>query len=255
MNVKAKFDVTGKVAVVTGGASGIGRSACLALAACGASLVVTDIHGEGAEAVVLEMPEGQEKHMAREMDVTDPGKVEEMVTAALRRYGRIDILFNNAGIGIRAPAETFALEDWKRVIDVNLTGMFICAQAVGKVMIGQKKGKMINTSSVSGKLGHPGNLAYAAAKHGVIGMTKVMAVEWGKYNVNVNCIGPGVIRTPLTLGAFKDKERYEELVRQVPMGRLGETEDLMGAIIFLSSDASNYITGQTIFIEGGRMSD
>jgi NAD(P)-dependent dehydrogenase (short-subunit alcohol dehydrogenase family) len=178
-----------------------------------------------------------------------------MVNAAVNAFGRIDILFNNAGISIRGPAETFSLEDWNKIIAVNLTGMFICAQAVGKLMIKLGGGKIINTASVSAKLGHPGNLAYAAAKHGVVGMTKVMAVEWGKYGVNVNCIGPGVIKTPMTMKAFSDPEQYQELARRVPLGRLGEPDDIIGAVVFLASEASNYVTGQTIYVEGGRMSD
>jgi NAD(P)-dependent dehydrogenase (short-subunit alcohol dehydrogenase family) len=249
------FDLTGRVAVVTGGGSGIGRSVCIAFAEYGANVVVADLNLEAAHTVVAELTGNGEKNMAIKMDVTDPGQVQAMVDAILDRYDRIDILFNNAGISKRGPAESFSLEDWNRVLAVNLTGMFTCAQSVGKVMIRQKRGKIINTSSVSGKLGHPGNLAYAAAKHGVIGMTKVMAVEWGKYNVNVNCIGPGVTKTPMTMAAFEDKALYDRQVSLVPMGRLGETDDLIGAVIYLASDASNYVTGQTLYIEGGRMSD
>jgi NAD(P)-dependent dehydrogenase (short-subunit alcohol dehydrogenase family) len=249
------FHLTNKIAIVTGGGSGIGRRVAMAFSEYGAKLVVADINQDAAAHVVSEIEAKPGEAIAIRVDVTRPKEVQEMVEVALNAYGRIDILFNNAGISIRGPAESFSLEDWNKVITVNLTGMFICAQAVGKLMIKQGKGKIINTASVSAKLGHPGNLAYAAAKHGVVGMAKVMAVEWAKYHVNVNCIAPGVIRTSLTAKAFADAEKYKELVSKVPMGRLGEPDDLVGAVIFLASEASNYITGQTIYIEGGRMGD
>jgi len=255
MRDKELFSLADRVAIVTGGASGIGKTVAIALADYGASTVIADLDKEAADRVISEIAERGQKAIATKVDVTNPDDVQNMVRFTLEHYGRIDILFNNAGINIRGPAETYALEDWNRLIAVNLTGMFICAQAVGKIMIKQGGGKIINTSSVSGKLGHPGNLAYAAAKHGVIGMTKVMAVEWGKHNINVNCIGPGVTRTPMTRAAFTDQQRYEELASKVPMGRLGEPEDLVGTVVFLASDASDYVTGQTIYVEGGRMSD
>jgi NAD(P)-dependent dehydrogenase (short-subunit alcohol dehydrogenase family) len=249
------FDLTDKVAIVTGGGSGIGRRIAVAFAEYGARLIIADIDEKAAWRVVSEIRSTGREAIACCVDVTQPGEVREMVDMAVRSHARIDILFNNAGISIRGPAESFSFEDWDRVIAVNLTGMFICAQTVGKVMIKQQGGKIINTASVSSKLGHPGNLAYAAAKHGVVGMTRVMAVEWAKHGVSVNCIGPGVLKTPLTMKALESPEKYRDLVSKVPMGRLGEPEDLIGAVIFLASQASNYVTGQTIYIEGGRMSD
>jgi NAD(P)-dependent dehydrogenase (short-subunit alcohol dehydrogenase family) len=255
MKDKELFHLTDKIAIVTGGGSGIGRRVAMAFSEFGAKLLIADIDQKAADLVVSEIKSKGGEAIAIRMDVTHPEEVHEMVHTAANTFGRIDILFNNAGISIRGPAESFSLEDWNKVIAVDLTGMFICAQAVGKVMIKQGRGKIINTASVSAKLGHPGNLAYAAAKHGVVGMSKVMAVEWGKYGVSVNCIGPGVINTPMTMKAFSDTEKYQELVRKVPLGRLGEPGDLIGAAVFLASEASNYVTGQTIYIEGGRMSD
>jgi NAD(P)-dependent dehydrogenase (short-subunit alcohol dehydrogenase family) len=255
MKDKELFNLTDKIAVVTGGGSGIGKRIALAFSEFGANVIIADIDQKAADLVVSEIKSKGKEAMAIRVDVTQPKEVQEMVTIALRSYGRIDILFNNAGISIRGPAESFSLEDWNKVIAVNLTGMFLCAQAIGKVMIKRGRGKIINTASVSAKLGHPGNLAYAAAKHGVVGMTKVMAVEWGKYGVSVNSIAPGIIKTPMTAKALTVAEKYQELVSKVPMGRLGEPEDLIGAVIFLASQASNYITGQTIYIEGGRMID
>jgi NAD(P)-dependent dehydrogenase (short-subunit alcohol dehydrogenase family) len=255
MKDKVLFYLTDKIAIVTGGGSGIGRRVAMAFSEFGAKLIIADANQKAADLVVSEIKSKEGEAMAIRMDVTHPGEVDQMVNTAVNTFGRIDILFNNAGISIRGSAESFSLEDWNKVIAVNLTGMFICAQAVGKVMIKQGKGKIINTASVSAKLGHPGNLAYAAAKHGVVGMSRVMAVEWGKYGVNVNCIGPGVIKTPMTMKAFSDPEKYQDLVRRVPLGRLGEPDDLIGAVVFLASEASNYVTGQTLYIEGGRMSD
>jgi NAD(P)-dependent dehydrogenase (short-subunit alcohol dehydrogenase family) len=249
------FRLANKTAIVTGGGSGIGRRVGIALAENGVNVAIGDMDRAAANRVVSEIEAKGHQGIAIKVDVTHPEDVHQMVDVVVRRYGRIDILFNNAGIGIRGPAERFSLEDWNRTIAVNLTGMFICAQAVGNVMMKQGGGKIINTSSVSGKLGHPGNVAYAAAKHGLVGMSKVMAVEWAKHHINVNCIGPGLIRTPLTAPSFKNRKRYDELVRQIPMGRFGEPEDLVGAVIFLASDASNYMTGQTIYVEGGRMID
>jgi NAD(P)-dependent dehydrogenase (short-subunit alcohol dehydrogenase family) len=255
MKDRELFDLTGRIAVVTGGGSGIGRRIALAFAEYGARLIVVDIDETTAWRVAEEIRGTGRDAVAHCVDVTQPGEVQEMVNTAVRSHDRIDILFNNAGISIRGPAESFSFEDWNRVIAVNLTGMFLCAQAVGKVMIKQQGGKIINTASVSSRLGHPGNLAYAAAKHGVVGMTRVMAVEWAKHGVSVNCIGPGVLKTPLTMKAIENPEKYRDLVSKVPMGRLGEPEDLIGAVIFLASQASDYVTGQTIYIEGGRMSD
>jgi NAD(P)-dependent dehydrogenase (short-subunit alcohol dehydrogenase family) len=252
---KDLFDLTNKIAIITGGGSGIGMRVALAFAEYGSKLIIADIDEKAAGLVVSEIKARGGEAIAHRVDVTRPKEVQEMVDIAVRSYDRIDILFNNAGISIRSPAESFPLEDWNRVIAVNLTGMFICAQAVGKMMIKQGGGKIVNTASVSSKLGHPGNLAYAASKHGVVGMTRVMAVEWAKYGVRVNCIGPGVIKTPLTTKALADPEKYQDLVTKVPMGRLGEPDDLIGAVIFLASGASNYMTGQTIYIEGGRMGD
>jgi NAD(P)-dependent dehydrogenase (short-subunit alcohol dehydrogenase family) len=255
MNDKDLFNLTNRVVVVTGGGSGIGRRVALAMAEYGARIVIADINEKAADSVVSEITNKNAEGIAIKVDVTNPINVQQMVNITTETYARIDILFNNAGIIFHAPAETLSLEDWNRVISVNLTGVFIIAQTVGKVMIKQRKGKIINTSSISGKLGHPGNLAYAAAKHGVIGMTKVMAVEWAKYNINVNCIGPGPTRTPLTKDVFANDERYQQITSKIPMGRLAEPEDLIGGVIFLSSDASNYLTGQTIYIDGGRMID
>jgi len=255
MKDRELFHLTDKIAIVTGGGSGIGRRVATAFSQYGAQVLIADINKEASAQVVSEIKAKGGEAIAIQVDVTHPNEVQDMVDLAVRSYGRIDILFNNAGINIRGRAETYSIDDWNKIIAINLTGMFVCAQTVGRVMMKQGGGKIINTASVSAKLGHPGNLAYAAAKHGVVGMAKVMAVEWAKYRVNVNCIAPGVIKTSMTMKAFSDPEKHRELVSKVPMGRLGEPGDLIGAVIFLASEASDYITGQTIYIDGGRMID
>jgi len=176
MRDKDLFDLTNKIAIITGGGSGIGKRVALAFAEYGAKSIIADIDEKAANLAVAEIKDRGGEAIAHRVDVTQPTEVQEMVNTAVRSYDRIDILFNNAGISLRGSAESFSLEDGNSVIAVNLTGMFLCAQAVGKVMIEQRAGKIINTASVSAKLGHPGNLAYAASKHGVVGMTRVMAV-------------------------------------------------------------------------------
>ena len=252
---KNLFDLNGKIAIVTGGGSGIGRAVSLAYGEYGAKVVVADVDLYKAEGVVGEVADLPGEGMPIEVDVTDSLEVEDMVRKVFETYGRIDILFNNAGRSIKKPAVELTLDDWNKVIGLNLTGMFLCAHAVGRVMVKQSTGKIINTASVSSALGHPNSANYAASKHGVLGMMKVLANEWAKYNINVNAIGPGVTRTPMTEKAFLDEEIYEELVAKVPMGRLGNTDDLVGAAIFLASRASDYITGQIIYIDGGRLVD
>ncbi len=249
------FDLDGKIAVITGGGSGIGRAVAAAYAAYGATTVIVDIDETAARSVAAEIAELSAESMTLQADVTQPRDVDRMVARTLEAYGRIDILFNNAGRSLRKPAAELSLEDWNKVIELNLTGMFLCAQAAGRVMIEQKRGKIINTASVSSALGHLNAVSYAASKHGVVGMMKVMANEWAHYNVNVNAIGPGVVRTPMTEGAFENQEMLRDLEAKVPMGRLGDTDDIVGAAVFLASRASDYITGQVIYIDGGQLVD
>ena len=249
------FDLTDKVAVITGGGSGIGRAVALAFAEYGARLALVDVDQTKAEAVAAEVSALPGEAMAVKTDVTDAGAVDAMVARVLENFGRIDILFDNAGRGINKPAVDVSCDDWDKVIELNLTGMFLCAQAVGKVMINQGGGKIVITASVSAALGHPNAVSYAASKHGVVGMMKVLANEWAAHNINVNAIGPGITSTPMTELVFTDKQRHDKLAQLVPMGRLATTDDLVGATVFLASRASDYITGQIIYIDGGRLVD
>lgn len=246
------FDLSGKVAIVTGGARGLGKTFSLALADAGAHVAIADILMPLAEAVAKEIEGSGNRALAANLDVTQAESVREMVDKVTDHFGGIDILVNNAGIQCISAAEDFALEDWNRVININLTGVFLCTQAVGKTMIGRKKGKIINISSLFGTLGSPHTAAaYNSSKGGVINLTKSLAVEWGKYNINVNAIAPSIIETDLTRDRLDNKEYSDLWIDRTPLERIGRPEDLSGAIIYLSSGASDFVTGHTIMVDGG----
>jgi 2-deoxy-D-gluconate 3-dehydrogenase len=247
--VNELFDLTGKTAIVTGASRGLGQAISIGLAEAGADLVVTDVL-EVKDTVEAVQKSGRDA-LGLEVDVTSKEDVEDMVKHAISRFGRIDILVNNAGIYRSAPAESVSEKDWDKVIDINLKGEFLCAQEAGKQMIKQVSGKIINISSVAGQFASSQSVAYNASKAGVILMTKTLAVEWAKHNVQVNAICPGVFSTPMTEGLLEDKNFRSTVTRRVPMSRAGRPEELVGAVIFLSSKASNYITGHTLVIDGG----
>jgi NAD(P)-dependent dehydrogenase (short-subunit alcohol dehydrogenase family) len=252
MKPSVLFDLSGSVAIVTGGARGLGKIIALALADAGADVVIADILTSLAEDVVKEIEARGNRALGVKLDVTSVNDVQEMVEKVTNHFGSIDILINNAGIQCISAAEDFALEDWTRVVNINLTGVFLCCQAVGKVMINRKKGKIINISSLFGTIGSPhGAAAYNSSKGGVINLTKSLAVEWGKHNINVNAIAPGIIETELTRKRLEDKEYFDLWIDRTPLERIGKPEDLSGAIIYLSSAASDFVTGNTIMIDGG----
>jgi NAD(P)-dependent dehydrogenase (short-subunit alcohol dehydrogenase family) len=246
------FDLSGKVAIVTGGSRGLGRSMALALADGGAHVIIIDILISQAKEVAKEILRKGVESLAIKADVTKPREVQKMVSQVMKHFGRIDILINNAGINIIAPAENFAVKDWEKVLNINLKGVFLCSQVVGKVMIKQKKGKIINIASIHGLVGSIHHaVAYNSSKAGVINLTRALAIEWGKYNINVNAIAPGIIETDLTRKRLENKKYYKYWIDRTPLGRIGKPEDLIGALIYLSSGASNWLTGQTIVIDGG----
>jgi NAD(P)-dependent dehydrogenase (short-subunit alcohol dehydrogenase family) len=246
------FDLSGRVAIVTGGARGLGRTAALGLAEAGADVVVIDLLMPMAEEVKAEIVKKGKKSLAIKTDVSDGEDVQRMVDKVVEHFGMIDILVNNAGINIVSPAERFSLADWNSVLRVNLTGVFLCAQAVGIIMLRQKKGKIINIASVLGMVGSPHDaLAYNSSKAGVINLTRSLAVEWGEYNINVNAVAPGMMETDLTRRRLEDNEYRSYFVNATPLRRIGRPEDLLGTVIFLSSEASDWITGQTIVVDGG----
>ena len=250
--VKKMFDLTGEVAIVTGGAGGLGEPTGLALASAGADVVVTSRNLEALRNVAEKIKSLGRKCMAIQADLTKEEDVKRMVKTVVDNFGKIDILVTCAGMNIPKPAEEYPLEDWNKVMSINVTGMFLCCREVGKVMIAQKSGKIINISSVRSAFALPRNyIAYCTSKSAVNMLTKQLACEWGKFNINVNAIAPTVIETPLTLHILENKDFAEKFRRGIPLGRWGQPEDLFGAIIYLASDASNFVTGQIIFIDGG----
>ena len=247
-----EVDLSDKVAIVTGSSRGIGRAIALGLAKDGANIVVNALSNITKAREVAEEIES----MGREVlvivaDVSKKEHVESMVEQTLKRFGKIDILVNNAGIvGPTVPIQELSEEDWDRVISVDLKGTFLCCRAVIPHMIRQRSGKIVNISSIAGKEGNANMTAYCAAKAGIIGLTKALAEEVAKYGIRVNCVCPALIETELV--EMMDKKQAEYLKSKIPLGRLGKPEEVAELVKFLVSDASDFITGQAINIDGGR---
>lgn len=249
--ILGKMSLAGKTAVVTGASRGLGRAMALGLAEAGADLVLVSRGMSGLRKVSREIDRLGRKSLPIGADISNLKDINAMVERAMGEFGRIDILVNNAGTTFRMPSEDFTEEAWDKVIDVNLKGAFFCAQAVGKVMIDQRAGKIINIASLLSVIGVPTAVAYAASKGGISQLTKTLAVEWAKYNINVNAIGPGYFRTDLTKPLQEDENRSARILSRIPLGRWGDPDDLKGVVVFLASSASDYITGQTIYVDGG----
>lgn len=246
------FDLSGKIAIVTGGSQGIGFAMAKGLASAGATVIITNRRAaEGQNAAESLKQEGLSV-VAIPADVSDMSSVAAMVSRVIKDFGRIDILVNNAGIIVRKPAEEVSEEEWDRIMNTNLKGMFFCCQLVGKEMLHGKGGKIINTSSIIATKLQPLRSVYAISKAGVSHLTRALALEWGKYNININAIAPGVTITPLNEKYFREHpQELEEFARAIPKGRVARPEDYAGAAIFLASDASDYMTGQTLIVDGG----
>ena len=246
------FDLTGKVALVVGGHGGLGKAIALAMADSGADVAVASRNVEALNAAAKEIEAKGRKSLAVSVDVVNDHQVNAMVDAIQRVFARIDILVNGAGLAIRKPADSFPIDDWQRVMDVNTRGTWLCCQAVGRVMIKQHYGKIINVSSVRGRYGLPaGYAAYCASKGAVDTLTRTLACEWAKHNVLVNAIAPTVVETELTKELLADVEYAKTMKARIPMGRWATTEDIVGPTIFFASDASNFVTGQILYIDGG----
>jgi 2-deoxy-D-gluconate 3-dehydrogenase len=247
-----KFSLTGKCGIVTGAGSGIGRAMARGLAEAGARVAVVGRNLDRLQVAAEEMSSAGLTVIPVQFDIAKTEKIPALVDQVLEKFGRIDFLFNNAGTIHRAPTEDFPKEEWDRVINVNLTGPFILAQTVARQMIEQKiEGKIVNTSSLIAVFGGKTVPAYAASKGGLTQLTKAMCNDWGQYGIRVNAIGPGWVKTDLTQALQKDDSRYREITARIPLGRWADPDDLAGLAVFLASDASNYITGQVIFIDGG----
>ncbi|MBI5583139.1 MAG: glucose 1-dehydrogenase [Deltaproteobacteria bacterium] len=245
------FDLTGKVALVTGASKGLGKALAVGLAKAGADLALCARNPDDLETARGEVGKYGSRVEHFTLDVLDAQKVQETTEAVLQTFGRIDILVNNAGINIRKPVLELTEDDWDRVLSTNLKGYFLMARAVVPDMIKRKKGKVINMASILGAVGLENQLPYASSKGGVIQMTKVMALEWARHHINVNAIGPTYFETPLVATLRGDPERFRFINERTPMGRWGQPEELEGTVIFLASTASDFITGQTIFVDGG----
>ncbi len=240
-----------RVAIITGSANGLGLAAAEIFAREGAKVALTDFNEDQGIQRAKELREKGYDVTFFQVNVADRGSVNEMVDNVKEVYGGIDILVNNAGITRDAMVWKLSVEDFQRVIDVNLTGVFHCTQAVLPTMIEQGRGRIINTSSVSGVYGNIGQTNYAAAKAAVVGMTKSWAKELGRKGINVNAVAPGFMKTSMT--AKVPEKVMEQLIKTIPLGRLGEAEDIGYAYLFLASDESNYVNGTVLQVDGGIM--
>ncbi len=245
-----EFDLSGKVALVTGAGRGIGYHIALALAKYGADLVVCSRTASELEKVGGEIEELGRRVLIKRVDLRKISEVHSLVGEAVGAFKHIDILVNNAGTNIPQWAVEVTEEAWDNIMNINLKGLFFVAQAVGKVMIHQKKGKIINVSSQSGAVGLLRRTAYCASKAGVNLLTKVLAIEWAPHNVKVNAIAPTFIETPMTEPMFRDKDFRDYVLGNISLGRLGKPEDVVGAVIYLASDASDLVTGHVLLIDG-----
>ncbi|MBW1771920.1 MAG: glucose 1-dehydrogenase [Deltaproteobacteria bacterium] len=251
--LKNMFDLSGKVAVVTGGSGGAGRAIANGLALYGADIVVTSRTLSTLEETAAEVEKAGRKALPISCDVADADSVNQMVKKTLDEFGKIDILVTCAGIALRHPAEDMPIEEFEKVMDVNVKGTLLCCQAVAKDMIKREQGgKIITVGSIRGLQGHPaGYSGYGTSKGAVHMLTKQLATEWAKFKIRVNSIAPCIFYTPLTEPILNDPEMYKIFMQRIPLGRPAEPEDLVGAVVYLGSDASDMVTGVILYIDGG----
>jgi NAD(P)-dependent dehydrogenase (short-subunit alcohol dehydrogenase family) len=247
------MNLKGRVSVVTGGATGIGFQMAVGLAESGSSIVICSRKMENCEQAVREIEKLGVPALPVACDVTKQADVDAMKDAVMKKFGRVDVLINNAGRAWAAPPEEMPLERWQQVFDLNITGPFLCAQALGREMIKAKRGKIVNIASIAGLVGRNpkayNSVAYGASKGALVNFTRDLAVKWAQHNIQVNCICPGFFVTPLNQKLYeKNKENID---REIPLGRTGGPDDLKGMAVLLASDASHFITGAIIPVDGG----
>jgi 3-oxoacyl-[acyl-carrier protein] reductase len=249
------FSLSGEVAVVTGARRGIGRAIALTLAEAGADVAVCDLVDDDGQlqAVAGEIEKLGRRSLPIKVDTTKRAEVETMVQKVLDRFGQIDILMNNAGILIRSSLLDLPEEDWDRLMAVDLKSYYLCAQAVGRHMVERKRGRIVNTASQFAFRVTPGMGPYSIAKAGVVMLTRALAQELGSHGIRVNAIAPGLVKTEFSRASWINPDFVKQYSAQMPLGRMGETTDLTGAALFLASDASAYVTGHTILIDGGAL--
>lgn len=250
-SLMAQFSLEGRVALVTGGSQGLGRGIALALAAAGADVCPVSRTQSAVDAVGEEIRSLGRRSLPMAVDVTDEAQVQQMMPRVVEEFGHLDILVNSAGIVALKPTIEFPLEEWRQIIRVNLEATFLCCKEAAKIMLPQGRGKIINMSSVRGLQGRANDPAYPTSKGGVNLLTRSLAIEWAKQGINVNAIAPTFIRTPLNAFMLDDPATREWVLGRIPMGRVGQVWDLFGLAVFLASSASDFITGQTIYADGG----
>jgi NAD(P)-dependent dehydrogenase (short-subunit alcohol dehydrogenase family) len=240
-----------RVAIVTGASQGIGRAIALELARVGADVVLCSRRPSALKPVADEVRGLGRRALAVECDVADAVQVDDVVGRIMSAFGRIDVLVNNAGYRIRSPLEDLPRREWDAMVATNLTGVFLFSQAVGRVMIGQRAGTIVNVSSGAGRTGARGMAAYAAAKAGVTVLTQSLGAEWAKYGIRVNAVAPGPVETEGVLEVWKTPAMIAQAAREVPLGRLGRAEEIAWAVVFVASDQAAFMTGETLYVSGG----
>jgi len=245
------FDLSGRVALVTGTSRGLGQQFARALALSGADLILTSRTLDSLRAFESEMKSLGRKAVSVELDVRNKESIDQMAAAAEEAYGKVDILVNNAGMNIRRPALEVTWDDWNSILDTNLRGSFFVAQAIGRGMVERGYGRIINIGSVTSVNGYAGLSPYSASRGGIKQLTMSLADDWGRFGVTVNCLAPGWFRTDQNKVMYENKEWVEYLSDRIPMKRPGQPGDLDSAVVFLASDASGYVTGQTLLVDGG----
>lgn len=249
-----RYDLKGKVAVVTGSGQGLGKWIAFGLAEAGADILVADLVAERVEQTSKEIERMGRKAIFMSLDVGDIDAVDKMIEMARSELGGLDILVNNAGVNVHKKALDITEEDFDLIVKVNSKGVYFCCQAAARIMIPERRGKIINIASAAAFLVRSGipNSVYAMTKAGIVMLTKALAEEWAQYNINVNAVAPGYFATPLVVDRLKDPEASKSIIDSTPLKRVGVPEDIMGTVVFLASEATNFITGQTICLDGGR---